>query len=244
MSSFPIAQTRARMPDSLVLVHGALGDIRQLAPLATFFADRPTHVVELEGHGSTLASEPRYSIERFAQQLRDTFVERGITRAHVFGYSMGGYVALHLAAQSPHLVASVATLGTKLAWSPEVARKETSRLDPVTIRAKVPTFADLLERRHAGAGGWESVLSKTAALMTELGDRPVVDDGVLARLEAPVRLLVGDRDNVVSVQETMEGGRRLAKGEFGVLPATPHPFEQVRVELVASTLRDFLSAER
>lgn len=160
-----------------------------------------THIVELEGHGSTPISGDRYEMTRFAQNVRDSMQRAGIERADIFGYSMGGYVALLLAAESPERVTSVTTLGTKLAWSPEVAAKETSRLDPATIRAKVPKFAAALEARH-GAGEWEAVLRRTATLMAELGANPVVNPDLLERISQPVRLLVGDRDPVVTLDET------------------------------------------
>jgi pimeloyl-ACP methyl ester carboxylesterase len=225
---------------SLLLIHGALGAATQVAPLADALANGyDVHCVELGGHGSSPAAG-EFRIESFAEDVRKLMAARSIERAAIFGYSMGGYVALYLAARSPELVTSVATLGTKLAWTPAVAERETSRLDATTIRAKVPKFADLLERRHAGAGGWERVLANTAALMRSLGDAPVVDAGLLASIRQPVRLMVGDRDNVVSVEETLSAARGLASGEASVLPKTPHPFEQVRVELVASMLGDFV----
>jgi pimeloyl-ACP methyl ester carboxylesterase len=197
------------------------------------------HVVELEGHGDTPAVGA-YRIDRFAQGVRDFMAAGQIERAAVFGYSMGGYVALYLAAESPELVTSVATLGTKLAWTPDVTARETSRLDATTIRAKVPKFADVLERRHAGCGGWEGVLARSAVLMTELGERPVVDAAVMSRIQQRVRLMVGDRDTVVTVDETVAAARAIGSGEASVLPNTPHPFEQVRLPLLASLLRDFI----
>jgi pimeloyl-ACP methyl ester carboxylesterase len=222
----------------ILLVHGALGAAAQMTPLQSALGGS-AYMVELEGHGDTPMPAERYDVRRFAQNVRDYMRDRGIERAGVFGYSMGGYVALLLAAESPELVTSVATLATKLAWSPEVAVKETSRLDPTTIRAKVPKFAAALEQRHAGAGGWEAVLSRTSTLMTELGARPVLDAGVLARITQPARLMVGDRDTVVSVDETAAAARTLAAGEFGVLPNTAHPLEQVRMPLLAAALHDF-----
>ncbi|MBC7896149.1 MAG: alpha/beta fold hydrolase [Cytophagaceae bacterium] len=175
---------------SLLLLHGALGDRAQLSPLARLLAEwYDVHAIELEGHGTTPIPGDAYDLARFRDNVRHAMAERGMERAAIFGYSMGGYVALSLAAESPDLVSAIVTLGTKLAWSPEAAARETSRLDPVAIRAKVPKFADLLERRHAGAGGWELAL---------------------------------------------------ARGDVAVVPATPHPFEQVRVPLVAALTRDFL----
>jgi esterase len=162
---------------------------------------------------------------------------------HLFGYSMGGYVALHLAATRPDLVASVVTLGTKLAWSPEVAERELRQIDPVKIRSKVPRFAEVLEQRHADAGGWEQVLARTGALMTAVGGAPAISDEMLARITAPVRLMVGDRDSVVTVEETLGAARRLQRGDLCVLPNTPHPLEQVRLPLVASLIVDALRSQ-
>ena len=219
---------------TLVLLHGALGSASQMQPLAHALQDH-AHVVELEGHGSTPITGDRYEMSRFAQNVRDAMQRAGIERADIFGYSMGGYVALLLAAESPELVASVTTLGTKLAWSPEVAARETSRLDPATIRAKVPKFAAALEARH-GAGEWEAVLQRTAALMTDLGTNPVVSSEMLSRISQPVRLMVGDRDSVVTLDETAAAARTLPAGELAVLPNTPHPFEQVNIRLLAALL--------
>jgi pimeloyl-ACP methyl ester carboxylesterase len=213
-----------------------------MAPLAEALASGiQAHIVELEGHGSTPMTQTEYSMPRFVANLAGFIESRGIGPVPIFGYSMGGYVALQLAAERPDLVSRVATLGTKLAWSPEVAAKETSRLDPTKIRAKVPQFAHQLEERHrAIPGGWEGVLARTAALMTELGARPVIDAPLLARIRQPVRLMVGERDAVVSVEETQAAAKHLVAGECVVLPDTPHPIEQVQLALVSSHMDTFL----
>lgn len=227
----------------LLLIHGALGDRSQLTPLTSLLGDAyDVHAVELEGHGATPMSADSYDLERFRGNVRTAAAARGVERVAIFGYSMGGYVALTLAAEAPKLVSAVVTLGTKLAWSPESAARETGRLDPAGIRAKVPKFAELLERRHAGAGGWELAISRTAAMMTSLGAHPAVDDALLARIACPVRLMVGDRDAVVSIDETIAASRKLARGEAAVVPNTPHPFQQARPSLVAALTRDFLDA--
>jgi len=229
------------MPD-IILIHGALGAIDQLEPLAALLDTQHTvHRIELEGHGSTRSDAP-YSTHRFADNVRAFMAEKGIGAGSLFGYSMGGYVALAVAATSPDLVTRVATLGTKLAWSPDVAAKETSRLHAPTIRAKVPRFAEALEHRHAASGGWELMLSRTAAYMTSLGEAATLDAGMLAAIRQPARLMVGDRDAVVTVDETRTAATALAAGQFAVLPNTPHPFEQVRLPLLAAHLSDFFNA--
>jgi pimeloyl-ACP methyl ester carboxylesterase len=225
----------------LVLLHGALGDGRQLAPLAERLTDgRGVTMIELPGHGTTPAPEGPLSIDAFAQAVLGEMDHRAIERADFFGYSMGGYVALFLAGTVPDRVARVMTLATKLAWNAEVAARESAMLDAATIRAKVPKFAAALETRHT-ALGWEMLLARTAELMRELGARPCVDDDLLGRISQPVRIGVGDRDTTVSIDECIAAVRRLAAGELEVHPRTPHPFEKAPIERLARSLVDFLS---
>ncbi len=223
----------------VVLLHGALGARDQLDPLRAALAHvvaAPVHALEFAGHGATPpdpADADGFRMERLTAQLAAALDAPALGRVVLFGYSMGGYAALHLAATQPARVAAVVTLGTKLAWTPEVAARDAARLDPAALRAKVPRFAAALAARHAGAGGWEAVLARTAALLTALGARPLVTPDVLATISCPVRVLVGDRDATLPVAECVDAVRALPRGELGVLPGTPHPLEQVGMERLA-----------
>jgi len=230
------------MPDvDLILLHGALGDANQLAPLATRLANsRRITVVELEGHGATPLRARPFRIESFASSVLDTLDQRGIAGADFFGYSMGGYIALYLAATVPERVMRVATLATKIAWTPDVAARESAMLDAATIRAKIPKFAAALEARHTAAG-WERLLASTAGLLHELGARPVVTDALLASITQPARIAVGDRDATVTLDECASAVRRLANGELEVHPRTPHPFEKAPIGRIVASLSDFLA---
>ena len=226
----------------LILLHGALGDATQLAQLADRLGrDRRTTVVELEGHGATSSRGRPLRIESFAAAVLEMMDGASIGQADLFGYSMGGYVALYLAATSPARIRRVATLATKLAWTPEIAARECALLDAATIRAKVPKFAAALEARHT-ATGWEALLTKTAELLRDLGSRPLITNEVLASIGQPVRIAVGDRDATVTIEECIAAVRHLPHGELEVVPRTPHPFEKVPVERVANSLSEFFGA--
>jgi pimeloyl-ACP methyl ester carboxylesterase len=225
------------------LLHGAIGDGRQIAPLAERLTDsgvgRPV-LVELPGHGTTPLGSCDFSIDGFARFVVAELDRRGVAQADFFGYSMGGYVALHLAAIAPARVHRVATLGTKLAWSPDVAAGESAMLDAATIRAKVPKFAAALEQRHT-ALGWEVLLTRTAELLAELGARPLLTSEVLATIEQPVRIAVGDRDATVSIAECADAVRALRSGQLEVHPATPHPIEKAPLDRIARSLGEFFA---
>lgn len=223
-----------QFPD-LVLVHGALGSATQFAPVQQAFAAtgayRSVHVIELPGHGDTpLAPAHRFDMPGFTDALEGDLVSRGLQRPLVFGYSMGGYVALLLAARAPGRLAGIVTLGTMLHWTPAVAAGAVRRLDPAVLRTKVPAFAAVLEARHARAGGWEAVLGNTAALLTALGAAPPLTDDVLRTVHCPVHLLVGDRDDSVSLEDAARAASHLPHARASLLADTPHPIEQVPLE--------------
>ena len=228
---------------TILLLHGALGDDEQLAPLVTRITSRAEVVVPtLEGHGAHAPGEHPYRIERFADATLAALDDAGrSTPVHVFGYSLGGYVALWLARHASPRVASVFTLGTKLAWSPAAAEQEARQLDAVQIRARVPKFAALLERRH-GARHWEQVLDRTAEMMRHLGERPPLGDDDFAAIACPVRVAVGDRDATVPVEEAARVARTLPAGELEVLPRTPHPIERVSWDRLALSVLEFTRA--
>ena len=222
------------MSDPILLLHGALGARDTLQSLADALQpilppDTAVHAHEFAGHGTTpdadAPADTPYDVARLAAGVLDAMDARGVERATLFGYSMGGYVALLLAAEHPARVRAVVTLATKLAWTPEVAAREASRLDAGAIRAKVPRFADALAARHAGAGGWERVLARTAAMLHAIAARPPVTPDVLARVACPARVCVGDRDATVTLDECATAVRTLPHGELAVLPGTGHPLE-------------------
>jgi pimeloyl-ACP methyl ester carboxylesterase len=50
---------------------------------------------------------------------------------------------------------------------------------------------------------------------------------------------VGDRDKMVTIEETLAAYRRLPNGRFIVLPDTPHPLEKVSPGRLAREIGDF-----
>lgn len=222
---------------TLYLLHGALGCASQLEPLASALGGvRDVRVLEFAGHGRTTLGQRPFSIDGFTDQVVGRLDADGVATADFFGYSMGGYVALSIAATHPGRARRIMTLGTKFEWLREIAAREAARLDPVTIRAKVPRFGAELEERHAHSGGYEVNLANTAALIRALADDPPLVPERLAGIDAAVCVAVGDRDSTVSVEESARASRALGAGSLAVLPNTPHPLDQVDMGLLASIL--------
>lgn len=231
---------------ALLIVHGALGSAEQMAPVAeearSAAAFAAVHTLELPGHGVTpAASDAAFSMPAFANVIAARMRELSPQRVLVFGYSMGGYAALLAEQQQPGLVAGIVTLGTMLAWTPEVAEAGARRLDPEGMRAKVPAFADALAARHAESGGWELTLTRTAALLRALGSAPLLTTTSVAQVAAPVRLLVGSRDDSVTLEESQRFAEAMPRGEAVLLDGVPHPIEKVPLDLLLAQLTQLAS---
>lgn len=228
-----------------VLLHGALGSRAQLSPLAARLAsDGDVHRLELAGHGATgLPAQGVLRVDSLAEGILDHMDGAGIPVADFFGYSLGGYVALWLARHHPERVGRIVTLATKLHWTVGGASREVAMLDPATIRAKVPAFAERLAATHL-ALGWEGLLGATAEMMTWMGENAPLTEEALRAIRHPVRLIVGDRDATVSVEECVSARGWLPDAELEVLPRTPHPFERVSIERLAASVHEFLSTDR
>src|SRR5580704_17064851 len=92
----------------LVVLHGAFGWANEYPILGK---NRQLILVELQGHGhSTLGARPM-SIDNMADDVAALLSHLRIERADVFGYSMGGVVALDLAIRHPDMVGKVALNG-------------------------------------------------------------------------------------------------------------------------------------
>ncbi|MBC7696643.1 MAG: alpha/beta hydrolase, partial [Burkholderiales bacterium] len=156
---------------------------------------------------------------------------------NVFGYSMGGYVALYLAYMQPTLLGNIITLGTKFEWTPEIAQKETKMLDAKTILEKVPKFAEDLRTRHGIE--WELLLSKTAEMMLSLGTNNVLSLNDYTTIENKILIGLADKDSMVSLAETTAVYKQLKNGAMYMLPNTKHPIETVNVSLLGKIIGEF-----
>src|SRR5690606_41352857 len=126
------------------------------------------------------------NIPQFAEDVLVYLEQQNIKSIDIFGYSMGGYVALYLAKNHPEKVGKLITLGTKLSWTPDIAAKETKMLDAAKMEEKIPAFAEILKTRHY-LNDWKMVLEKTAYMMVAMGITNVHRDEDFNLQHHPVR---------------------------------------------------------
>jgi pimeloyl-ACP methyl ester carboxylesterase len=224
----------------ILLLHGAIGAAGQLAELENKLADSfLVHRLNFSGHGgSPFAGQP-FSINLFAEEVLLFLDDNQIDTVNIFGYSMGGYVAMYLAKHHPQKINKVITLATKFTWDEAIAAKEIKMLNAEKIEEKLPGFAMSLQKRHA-PNNWKTVLEKTAAMLLEMGNDNPLKPEDYKTIQHPVLLMLGDRDKMVSLDETLEVYKNLPDAQLAVLPNTGHPIEMLNTGRILFELRSFL----
>ncbi len=222
---------------NLLVLHGALGSETQVQ-LTSNTNKFILCTLDFSGHGGAELADSTFGIKTFAQDVINYLNKYNIAQIDIFGYSMGGYVALYLALNYPEKVGKIFTLGTKFLWTPEYAKTEMKKLNADKIQEKVPQFAEQLKQRHT-ALDWRELLFHTAQMMRDLGNNPLLTLENLTQINHKVRIGIGDRDNTVTVEEAQKVQQALPNAELEVFPNTQHPFERVNRERLLFSLKDF-----
>lgn len=225
---------------TIILLHGALGSAEQMQPLKIELEKHyKVYSFTFSGHGSNPLLIADFSMSLFASDTINFMEVNKIDVASFVGYSMGGYVAMYIAKLHPEKVKKIITLGTKFYWDETVAAKQTQMFNPETIQLKVPALAQHLKNIH-GKDNWQIVLQKTSAMLSALGKNNVLHLDDYASIENESLIMLGDRDNMVSLEETVQVYKKMLHAEMAVLPGTPHPIEKTDPVFICKMISRFL----
>lgn len=223
---------------SLLILHGALGSKAQLQGLADSLSGVfDVFVFDLPGHGGTAVPDV-FSISDFASFTLSWMNDSRLNRPYIFGYSMGGYIALKLALDHPDGVSRIITLGTKFLWNPESAEKEVRMMNPDLIAQKLPDFAASLRDRHHPQD-WKRIMRTTGDMMLRMGQGEALRDEDFKRISIPVKVCIGTEDHMVTLEESRHTAALLPHGRLEVIEGFRHPIERIDIARMTSICRDF-----
>jgi esterase/lipase len=226
------------MMKKLLLLHGAIGASSQFDKLKEELKDKfEIFTMNFSGHGGEVMPD-KFSIELFADDVLKFLEKNKLESIDVFGYSMGGYVALYIASKYKDKLNKIFTLATKFAWDEDTSAKESKMLNPAKLTEKIPAFAKALEKRHSSED-WKTVLHKTAEMMIDLGKKPLLTDEVLEKIENDVLVSVGDKDTMVTLEETANAAGKLKNGRLYIFSDTEHPIEKIDPKKLSTEIINF-----
>ncbi|MBL0174963.1 MAG: alpha/beta fold hydrolase [Ignavibacteria bacterium] len=207
----------------ILLLHGILGTFEsEMAPLVPFLErDRFLIGADFRMHGSAAGEGSGITLDGLCDDALAAMDAHGIESAHVAGYSLGGFVGLALAHRRPERVKSVLLHATKFYWTADNARGFADGMRPDRIEEKQPRWAARLATLHGGEH-WRVLCEAASDFVLSLPGQFTETEA--AGVHCPVRVSVGDRDELVSIEECAALYRVLPAGSLSVLANTRHPF--------------------
>jgi pimeloyl-ACP methyl ester carboxylesterase len=214
----------------LVVLHGAYMTIETMGEIVPSLAEtRQVIAVELQGHGHTADIDRPLSYEQMADDVTALLPEIGIEKADVFGYSMGGGVALQIAVRHPEVVRKLVVASAS--YTSDGMYPELLAMIP-TITPEAFAGSPIEEaylRTAPNPEDFPNLVAKLKQLDMEPFAWPPED---IQGIAAPTLLIIGDSDAIrpehaVEMFRLLGGGvmgdlAGLPKSQFAVLPGTTH----------------------
>ena len=197
--------------ETVLLIHGFGGDLDNwLFNIDALAAESKVVALDLPGHGPSPTPIPEPSVPGLAAAVLEFMDAAEVEAAHLVGHSLGGALALAVAANTPGRVRSV-TLVCPAGLGPEINR---DYIDGFVSSASRRQLKPVLESLFADAGlvnrslvdgvlrykrldGVTESLEALADGVFPDGAQGWVEPGVIAGLNAPVLVVWGADDRIV-----------------------------------------------
>lgn len=223
----------------LVLLHGAFGVVEGWEGLlATLARKRQVVMAEMQGHGRTGDIDRPLSPHQMADDTAALLRQLKIEDADVFGYSMGGVIALGLAIQHPDLVGRLAILGSG-AGSMKDTYEPASYAQFQTITPEnfnFPQVKDPYLKVAPDPTKWPVLVAKLSSMIKGFDGYPEKD---VRSIQAPTLIMQGDRDGL-RPEHAVEMYRLIPNAQLAIFPGADHFLPFMSPDRVLATLVPFL----
>lgn len=238
-----------------VFVHGAGMDHTVWRHLARYLAHHGRRILapDLPGHGRS-SGPPLTSVEAAADWLADFTAAAGAERFSLVGHSLGGLVALHLAASHPDRIDRLVLIATAMHMPVhpqllESARAGESRAVELIVgwsfgprgrrggRSDPGTSAAVVVRRVLQRGLAASLGPDLAA-----SDQYQTGASSAALITVPTMVLVGSEDRMVLAKAAAQLAGAIAGAELAVIEGAGHMMTIEDPEAVQDVVVGFLAA--
>jgi len=200
-------------------------------------------------HGRTDNPTAELSYRLMADDVAAFIQALDLTNPLVFGYSDGGQIALELGMRYPNLAGAL-VVGAASCRTPEthhdglkaLGLEEPGVVNIEQLQRESPWWADILKTEHARADDpdyWQTLLKQLSVMWWAPLDYTAED---FQKIAEPTLILLGDRDELNPLEQSVEMYRLIPNAELAILPNATHGSAIVSAssELTIKVVLDFL----
>lgn len=183
---------------------------------------------DFRGHGRTTAKNKDWDTAVIAEDMAGFIKTMGLKKVHLIGYSLGGGVALHLAAKYPEAVQSIITIGCggvadgsgSEEYEPEALLQNNNTAFIEKIR---------LQNMEATDGDWKHHMRQS---IRDWRMYPSLSDEDWNQLKVPMFLIAGDQDSYASEDRLLAIQKKCPQADVWLVKGYGHrphmPTENVK----------------
>jgi pimeloyl-ACP methyl ester carboxylesterase len=223
----------------LLFLHSALSTRREFDPLSQYFENHRQILFDFPSHGESTTTISSLTASELARYTRSLLEHLEVYSVDIIGYSMGGYVGIELALVAPSMVKSIVSHAMKFYWSESAIAEASIGLDVEKIKSRSQKGFDMLSAMHQ-ANGLEKTVGLTKSIITNFA-KSKLNEADLAKLNCPLLLSVGDRDELVPLEEISKLYLSLDKKRvsLAVHANSPHPISKLDKGSFTHAVREF-----
>lgn len=173
---------------------------------------------DFRGHGRTISENKDWDTQIIADDMIDFLKELQIEKVHLIGYSLGGGVALHMAAKYSHIIKSITVIGCSgIADSTGAKDYEPEAL----IHDKRWDFIELIKVTHAQAhgGDWEHHMRQS---VRDWCRYPNLTEEDWSKLTMKMLCIAGENDTLVPRKRLTDIQKKCPRAQILIVPGYGH----------------------
>ncbi len=233
--------------EPLVLLHGGTATRRMWEKFVPTFAKHFKVIApDSRGHGKTDNPSGKFGFRLMADDTAGLIRALGLERPSICGYSDGGQICIEIGMRYPDVASKLVIMGAHnrlqdadIASLGDMGIEAPGVVDVQKFERAAPEIVSRVQEFSSGHGPeyWKTFVREISKMWLTRLNYTVED---YRKITIPTLVLVGDRDEDVSLEDALEMYRSIPKAELAVAPGSDHYFPWSKTELFTRIVIDFL----